>query len=184
MNVTEEDLGLNGAPPRLLQLTIGLPYAGKSFHLWGDGALDPLVPVVSPDSIRLALHGQRFQIEAEPTVWAMVGVFIRSLFLAGHQTVIVDATHNTAKRREVYLAVLDTLPFTVDLEYIIFLTPAQVCALRARAVGDTHILSHIARMDTNHEPVPGFPYEAYPVAVDDDSTWGPYYFRPALDVGL
>lgn len=48
-----------------LVLMVGLPRSGKSTI-----ARSGRVPIVSPDAIRLALHGQPFIASAEPTVWA------------------------------------------------------------------------------------------------------------------
>ena len=74
---------------------VGLPRSGKS--TWAKKAGHP---IVSPDAIRLALHGQRFISEAEPFVWAIAKAMVRALFLAGHSAVILDATNNTRKRRD------------------------------------------------------------------------------------
>lgn len=89
------------ALPRLV-CTLGLPRAGKStwarrvskLHGW---------PIVSPDAIRLALHGQRYAAEAEPMVWTQAKYMARSLFLAGHDTVILDATNTTRARRDEWI---------------------------------------------------------------------------------
>jgi len=97
-----------------LILTVGLPRAGKSTWARKQG-----FPIVNPDSIRLALHGQPYIPSMEPYVWAIARTMVESLFLAGHDTVIVDATNITKKRRkawksdkwEVYLQ-----PFTLQKE--------------------------------------------------------------------
>jgi len=78
-----------------LILTVGLPRSGKT--TW---AKQMGVPIVNPDSIRLALHGQPFIGLAEPFVWAIAKTMVRALFLAGHDNVIVDATNTTRKRRD------------------------------------------------------------------------------------
>lgn len=82
------------AKPALI-LTVGLPRSGKSTWARAKG-----VPVVCPDSVRLALHGQEYEPLAEPFVWAAVKLFVRSLFGAGHRTVILDACNVTRKRRD------------------------------------------------------------------------------------
>lgn len=81
--------------PHVLVATVGLPRSGKS--TW---ARTQAYPIVNPDAIRLALHGQKFVMNAEPFVWAIAKVMVRSLFEAGHQTVILDATNTTQKRRD------------------------------------------------------------------------------------
>lgn len=76
-------------------MTVGLPRSGKS--TW---ASKQNVPIVNPDSIRLALHGHRFLPEAEQMVWTMAKYMVKALFLAGHDTVILDSTNTTKLRRD------------------------------------------------------------------------------------
>ena len=78
-----------------LILTVGLPRSGKSTWAKEQGH-----PIVNRDAIRLALHGKAYIMDAEPMVTAIEDYMVRSLFLAGHSTVIVDACHVTQKRRE------------------------------------------------------------------------------------
>lgn len=126
----------------VLICTVGLPRSGKS--TW---ARKQAYPVVNPDSIRLAIHGQRFVATAEPFVWATAKVMVRSLFLAGHQTVILDATNVTKKRRmEWFDAEWATLFKTIN-------TPKEECVTRARAEGDEEIVPVIERMDSDYEPL-------------------------------
>lgn len=93
--------------PTLL-LTIGLPRSGKSSWAKTSGH-----PIVCPDEIRLALHGQRFVASAEPIVWAIAHVMVSALFGAGHTTVILDATNLTKKRRNEWLSPDWTLDYEV-----------------------------------------------------------------------
>lgn len=78
---------------KTLILTVGLPRSGKS--TW---ARSQIFPIINPDSIRLALHGKHFIAKAEPMVWTIAMYMTKALFLAGHDTVIVDATNITTKR--------------------------------------------------------------------------------------
>lgn len=126
----------------ILLLTIGLPRSGKSTWARSQG-----YPVINPDAIRLALHGQRFAAEAEPFVWASAKLMVRALFLAGHKTVILDATNTTKKRREEWLSP------DWAVYYKVFATPADVCRARAEALGDTEILPVIDRMAAAAEPL-------------------------------
>lgn len=82
-----------------LIMTVGLPQSGKT--TW---AQTQRHPIVNPDSIRLALHGQPFYGDAEPFVWSIAKCMVRSLFLAGHETVILDATNITRKRRDDWIS--------------------------------------------------------------------------------
>jgi predicted kinase len=136
---------VEGVVANTLILTVGLPRSGKSTWARRQG-----VPVVCPDAIRLALHGQRFQALAEPLVWAIARVMVRALFLAGHGRVVVDATHVTRKRRDFWLAdggeqwAVLHVPFPADREE---------CVRRARAMGDEEIIPVIERMAAEFEPL-------------------------------
>ena len=79
----------------ILICTVGLPRSGKSTWSKIQG-----LPIVNPDGIRLAAYGKRFWSPGELTVWRDVWVFIRSLFLAGHNKVILDSTNITRKLRD------------------------------------------------------------------------------------
>lgn len=79
----------------LLILCVGIPQSGKS--TW---AREQRHPIVSPDAIRLGLHGQPYIQKAESFVWAIAHTMVAALFNAGHKTVIVDATNTTRKRRD------------------------------------------------------------------------------------
>lgn len=80
---------------KVLILTVGLPRSGKSTWAKQQG-----LPIVNLDAIRLALHGQAFVPDAEDMVWTMGRYMVKSLFLAGHDKVIVDATNGTRARRD------------------------------------------------------------------------------------
>lgn len=128
---------------RTLLLMVGLPYAGKTTKARQlSRALE--APIVSPDAIRVALSGHRFLAPLEPTVWWLARMMVRALFLAGHRTVIVDATNNTRKRRDEWRSSegweVVCVPVVEDLETI-----------RRRAQDDDVIQSVINRMATEHE---------------------------------
>ncbi|HDZ16650.1 hypothetical protein LCGC14_0666490 [marine sediment metagenome] len=78
-----------------LILTIGLPRSGKTTWARTQG-----FPIVNPDSIRLAFHGEFFIPAAEPMVWCIAKYMVKALFLAGHNKIIVDATNTTKERRD------------------------------------------------------------------------------------
>lgn len=83
----------------ILILTVGLPRSGKSTWAQGTG-----YPVVSPDAIRLAIHGQRHLPSAEKLVWTVARFMVDALFLAGHDRVILDATSTSKWMREAWLS--------------------------------------------------------------------------------
>lgn len=147
----------------ILIATVGLPRSGKT--TWARNSRW-LGPVVNPDSIRLALHGQRFCASAEPFVWAIAKIMVRSLFLAGHSMVILDATNTTRKRRDewqsddwiTYFKVLPTskeeclLRAAGDTKIIpVIERMKEECLIRA--AGDTEIIPVIERMAVAFEPL-------------------------------
>lgn len=125
---------------RILICTVGLPRSGKT--TW---ARSQAWPIVNPDSIRLAIHGQRFVSDAEPFVWATAKVMVRALFLAGHQTVILDATNSTRKRRSEWF----------DERWATFFkvigTSKEECLSRANDDAEIHPV--IERMAAQWEPL-------------------------------
>lgn len=129
-------------PNKRLTLTVGLPRSGKS--TW---ALKQGVPVVNPDSIRLALHGQAYLQDAEQMVWTIALYMVKSLFLAGHERVIVDAVNATKHRRDFWENAL----WSVD--YMPFNTPPDTCIERAISGGRPELVPVIKRMDEAFEPI-------------------------------
>ena len=120
--------------------TVGLPRSGKS--TW---ASTQNVPIVNPDSVRLAIHGQRFIAEAEPFVWATVRAMVKALFLAGHPVVILDACNVTRKRRDEWKS------DDWETAFKLIPTPAIVCKQRAEGENDTAIIPVIDRMAEQFE---------------------------------
>jgi predicted kinase len=121
----------------LLILLVGLPRSGKS--TW---ARAQELPVVCPDAVRLALHGERFLGAAEPWVWLTVYTMARALFLAGHEAVIVDATNTTAKRRGEWAAQFPV----AEVRLHVIGTDPDTCKERALANGMPDLLPVIDRM--------------------------------------
>jgi hypothetical protein len=74
---------------------VGLPRSGKSTISKNLG-----FPIVSPDAIRLALHGERYLEKAEPMVWTLSRLMVETLFLAGHTDVVLDSCSHTRRQRE------------------------------------------------------------------------------------
>lgn len=137
----------------LLICTVGLPRSGKSTWI-NELKSEPLImvplmyaPRVSPDSIRLSLHGQRFAPEAEDMVWTIAKLMVKSLFNAGHNIVIVDATNTTKKRRDFWKSK------EWEIRFKILDTPASECIERARHENDEGIEPIISRMADQFEPL-------------------------------
>lgn len=125
-----------------LILTVGLPRSGKT--TW---ARSTAYPIVCPDAIRLALHGQRFQALAEPIVWAIAKVMVRALFLAGHEVVVVDATNTTRKRRDEWRS------DDWSLRFARIPTDEVTCLQRALQAGDHEIVPIIVKQAAVQEPL-------------------------------
>jgi predicted kinase len=119
-----------------LVLLVGLPYSGKSTY-----AKSMHDPVVNPDAIRVALHGQKFVGSMEPYVWAIAKSMVKALFLSGHNVVILDATNTTKERRKEWLS-RDWRTFIKVIP-----TDKTKCIERANNLGDDIIIPII---DSDH----------------------------------
>ena len=121
-------------------MTVGLPRCGKS--TW---AMEQGCPVVNPDSIRLALHGQPFIGSAEPYVWAIAKTMVKSLFLTGHEVVILDATNLTRKRRDEWIS------SSWEREFKQFLVAKIVCIRRAMDTNKEYLIPVIEKMSEERD---------------------------------
>lgn len=122
--------------------TMGLPRSGKSTWVREQNA-----PIVNPDAIRLAIHGQRFWRPAEKQVWAAADLMVRALFNAGHDTVIMDATNTTRKQRDQWSSdEWETVFHHVD-------TSRAICESRALYDQMPDLLDVIDRMVAEFEPL-------------------------------
>ena len=122
--------------------TMGLPRSGKS--TW---VKEQNFPIVNPDAIRLAIHGQRFWAPAEKQVWAPANLMVRALFGAGHETVILDATNTSRKQRDQWQSDEWTTVFHhVD-------TPVALCEDRAVYDQMPDLIDVIRRMVDEFEPL-------------------------------
>lgn len=119
----------------VLLLTVGLPRSGKSTWSMKTG-----YPVVNPDSIRLALHGQAFYAPAEAFVWATAHLMVAALFRAGHRVVVLDATNITKRRRD------DWRSKDWNCGYVCFPTSKEDCIYRAVMNEQRELVPIIERM--------------------------------------
>lgn len=132
-------------PEKLPELVamVGFPYSGKTTIC--DKILAPSeYVIVSPDCFRMAMHRKRYLAEAEPFIWASVGLAVDALRIAGHR-VVVDACNCTRKRREQWSA--------RGARFLVVDTPREVCVGRAKAANDYEILKAIDRMADAFEPL-------------------------------
>jgi len=121
---------------KTLIMTVGLPRSGKSTWSKTQG-----LPMVCPDSIRLALHGERWNSLAEPFVWAIAKVMVRALFISGHDKVILDSTSITKSRRKEWESK------DWKLKYVEFNTPKHVCIERAKQSNCEDLIPVIEKMN-------------------------------------
>lgn len=129
---------------KILLLTVGLPRSGKS--TWSSTKLKEF-PVVNPDNIRLAIHGQPFIGEAEPLVWAFATYMVETLFLTGYNQVILDATSVKRSDRDKWKS-----PKWLR-KYKTFETPKETCIQRALEGGKDYLVPVIERMALAYQPV-------------------------------
>lgn len=129
----------------LLIAMVGYPRSGKS-TIVKKLATVLGCPIVRRDAIRLALHGERFIVEAEPMVKAMSVYMIRSLFLAGHDTVICDETNFSRAARDAVKSP------DWDTEFYHVKTSAAVCKERAITTGQPDLVQVIEEMSRRWDP--------------------------------
>lgn len=136
---------------KTLIATVGLPRSGKS--TW---AIEQGFPIVCPDSIRLAIHGQRFLQQAESLVWSFAWNMVRSLFLSGHDTIIFDATSLTERSRNEIRKQMDInyllSSFPISIQYKVFAVSKEICIERAEKTFPD-LIPVIERMDRQREPI-------------------------------
>jgi len=125
---------------RYLILTIGLPRSGKSTWAQQSG-----LPIVCPDAIRLAIHGMAFYPDAEAIVWATAHIMVRSLFIAGHSRVVLDATNITKRRRD------EWKDHRWECLWKIFDTTVEECISRAIASNRKDLIPIITHMAQQRE---------------------------------
>lgn len=124
----------------------GLPRSGKS-TITARLRREIGAPVVNADSVRLALHGQRYQSLAEPFVFAIREVMVRALFGAGHDVVLYDETNfSRATRDRMKSKDWRTV-------YLHVPTSPEVCKERALATGQPDLLPVIDAMQARYEPL-------------------------------
>ena len=123
-----------------LILMVGLPKSGKSY--W---AKQRSFPIVNRDAIRLALHGQAYIQDAEPMVSTIEKYMVKSLFLAGHDTVIVDATHVKQAYRDRWVSK------DWKLCYKFIDTPVKKCIENAKLLDRHDLIPIIQRMNLESE---------------------------------
>ena len=121
--------------PKLVAM-VGLPRSGKT-TIVREKYLANGYAVVSPDFVRVAIHGERFVASAEPFVLATVYAMVDALLLAGCN-VVVDSCAQTEARREPWVKRGAT--------FHVVRTSAGECIARAVEKGDAAIIPVIEKM--------------------------------------
>jgi len=129
---------------KILHLMVGLPRSGKSTAAKLLG-----FPIVEPDAIRDTIHGTPWKLNMEPMVWAVAHIMVESLFTAGHDNVIVDATNHTAARR------IEWESENWVIQYHEINTSADICLERAIATKQEILIPVIKRMSNQYESLGG-----------------------------
>jgi len=124
----------------------GLPRSGKSTMARAMSKKTGS-PIVTPDEVRLAIHGQAFIPSAEKLVWAHVDVMVRALF-GNHDTVILDATNMTLRSRDEWRK-----PRLWDRVFLIVDTDPDECCKRAYMTNQKYLIPVIEKMHQYHEPI-------------------------------
>ncbi len=117
-------------------MTVGLPRSGKS--TW---AKSQALPIINPDSFRLAIHGKRFDPDMENQVWYHVKIAAKAALMC-HDTIIVDATNVNGAQRRFWKGMADVI------EYKEFRTDKEECIRRAIETGQEDLVPIIERMST------------------------------------
>src|SRR4051812_504363 len=123
-----------------LTFAIGIARCGKSTYCsrWSQYLEDwdqtiPLIPgkikprtIVCSDDIRVAVHGDRFNKEAEPFVWTVNTYMTKALLHRGFD-VIIDGTNTTED------SIWRILNIEPSARYVLIDTPVEECERRALA---------------------------------------------------
>lgn len=113
---------------KILIVTIGLPQSSKS--TWSRSLEQP---IINRDSIRWALGGSIRYFSEEEKVSEIEKIMVKSLFYAGHDIVIVDATHLKQKYRDAWETFANKITdFKCKVVYKRFRTSVEECIERAK----------------------------------------------------
>ena len=127
-------------------LMVGLPRSGKTTWAKNYVQENSNTVIVSPDTIRLALHNHRFIGESEDFVWATHYLMVKTLLLEGYN-VLVDATNITEKRRNPYFNKFKGYEILTK----VMNTSKEECIERAKLIKDEEIIPIIEKMANQYE---------------------------------
>lgn len=129
---------------KTLHMLIGLPRSGKSTLSAELG-----YPIVELDAIRMAIHGTAYYESAEHLVVSHAMVMVRSLFLAGHDDVILDDMNHTEERRRKWQST------EWAIKYHLIDTSIDECIRRATETGQEYLIPVIKLRACEFEGIGG-----------------------------
>lgn len=135
-----------------LYFMVGCQRSGKSTYSqqWlRNGTYDYPRSIINADSLRLAVHGERYHHETEPMIFAMDSYFIKHNLLLG-MDVLVDETSTTERAwRRMFSIDIDAQPIVID-------TPLEVCLERAVLTNQTDLFEPIKRCHSQLQMLKAF----------------------------
>ncbi|MHA2062921.1 MAG: AAA family ATPase [Candidatus Thorarchaeota archaeon] len=131
-----------------LIVTVGLPRSGKSTWARKQG-----FPVVEPDAIRQTLYGKMFWKPGESAVWTLARQMVCALFLAGHETVILDSTSIKREARDSWSKMDPPVGLEWEVKFASFPLPPKECKERVVPGVNHYLADVIDRMAEEFEPL-------------------------------
>jgi predicted kinase len=125
-----------------LRIMIGLPRSGKT--TWVNSNKEENEVVVSADTLRELIYGQRWFKEGEPYVWSVRGTILHMLMLQG-VNIIIDETNILIRNRSVLRKFAKKYGYVV--EYIYVATSKEKCIERAKETEREDLIPIIERME-------------------------------------
>jgi len=108
-----------------LVVMVGLPQSGKSTEVKLMGC-----PIVNRDSIRKTLGGTIRYFKEEARVTEIEHIMVESLFNAGHDDVVIDATHLKPAYRNNWKRFAKNRDY--DIYFYLVMTSLETCMMRAK----------------------------------------------------
>lgn len=139
--------GIDTDPRPLLIVMVGLPRSGKSTWV-KENQLGR--PVVSADTLRYLVYGERFNADKEQEMWSVRETALRMLMKYG-VSIVIDETNTTRKRRTPILDMAKRYGYKTVAN--VMSTTKEECISRAIAGQDSEIIPVIERMAAQFEPV-------------------------------
>ncbi len=133
-----------------LFMLIGLPRSGKTTWAKTKQEISGGV-IVSADTLRWLVYGQRFWGEGEPFVWSIRGIVLKMLLEQG-VNIIIDETNSKKERREPIIQMAKTYDYNVF--GVTVNTALEECIKRAEKEGDSVIIPIIRRIYEQFEKEP------------------------------